>query len=537
MQILPPGWAEARSGFCRWEVKLDIAGVEYNESSILSLNTTSALYAAGSASTGGCVAKEIDVTILPLGEIPRMAEMRVFVRPAPDVQWLPKGVFYIDTREVNRTTGVMTIHGYDSMLKMEQQYVGEEDDGDWPRSMSEVVDEIASRIGVSVDSRTVINQSYAVEYPNDYTMREVMGFIAAAHGGNWTITDERKLRLIPLAGSSDEIDVGNYATSLESTEAFEPFSKVVVTHEDVAYENGGDSGRVLEVECPWATQAMADNILASVIGYAYQPFTAAGAILDPAAELGDIVIVGGLRGVIATIDTKYDAMMASDISAPADEEVDHEYPYTPASEREYKRVNARTSKIEKKVDSITLSVSNGDTTSSIKLLVDGVEIASQDIQFNGYVTVKGLENGETVIDGGCIKADSEIRAPKILGGKFYAGDVNDPDGYVVMTQTGLEVFNGSGLRKIRIGYTSAGHDFPFVELGSGDSSSGSKGLIKKFTDGLWIGNSAAAEASGRFSPASDYNGMFFSFSTGKAYVVQGTDMQNIYTGEAIAKFG
>ena len=36
---------------------------------------------------------------------------------------------------------------------------------------------------------------YTVEYPNDYTMREALGFIAAAHGGNFIITDAGRLLL------------------------------------------------------------------------------------------------------------------------------------------------------------------------------------------------------------------------------------------------------------------------------------------------------------------------------------------------------
>lgn len=539
MQTLPNGWAEARNGFCRWETKLDIAGVEYSESNIFSLQTTAALYANGSASVGGCVAKEIDLAILPQGTIPRMAEIRVWVRPSPDIEWLPKGVFYIDTREVNRTTGVMTIHGYDSTLKLEQTYVPEVDTGEWPRAMSVVVADIAERIGVSIDSRTNINADYMVEYPNNYTMREVMGWIAAAHCGNWTVTDSGKLRLVPLANEGETLTVGNAATSLETAQAFAPFAGVTVWYGDAsAYQSGDASGRMLELDCPWATQEMADNILASVAGYVYQPFTATETILDPAAELGDGVTVGGLYSVIATIDTIFDAMMAADISAPADEEIDHEYPYMSATEREFNRKISETrSEIKKVVEGIELTVTNGETSSTITLKLNEVEIASQEITFDGYVTFEGLKNGKTVIDGGCIKADSEIKSPKIIGGKIYAGNIDELDGYTVMTETGLEVHNSKGDVKIRLGYTSDGYDFPFVELGSGSGNSASKGLVKKFTDGLWVGNSAAAEANGTFSPTANYNGMFFSFVSGKAYVVQGQNMQNIYTGEAIARFG
>ena len=53
-------------------------------------------------------------------------------------------------------------------------------------------------MGVELDSRTALNGSYQVEYPNDYTMREVLGYIGAVNGGNWNITETGKLRLVRL---------------------------------------------------------------------------------------------------------------------------------------------------------------------------------------------------------------------------------------------------------------------------------------------------------------------------------------------------
>lgn len=61
------------------------------------------------------------------------------------------------------------------------------------------------------------------------------------------------------------------------------------------------------------------------------------------------------------------------------------------------------SAIDQYARSITLSVSNGETSSTIKLLAGGVQIASQIIQMDGLVTFTGLEDGTTVINGGCIQ--------------------------------------------------------------------------------------------------------------------------------------
>ena len=180
---------------------------------------------------------------------------------------------------------------------------------------------------------------------------------------------------------SDKVWVGRNAMSLETAPAFDAYTGVRLWYDDEQYFFAGDeTGRVLEADNPWATQAMAESVLASISGYSYQPFEAGSAILDPAAELGDGVNVGGVYGPLASITTRFDAMCAADIAAPADEEIDHEYPYLSPAEREYKRNKARTySLISKTSEEIRLEVHSlvtetkkytdqktGDITESLK---------------------------------------------------------------------------------------------------------------------------------------------------------------------------
>ena len=206
MQNLPEGWEDARKGMYRWETKVTIADVEYSEKDIFDLSTNAALFSGSTAGIGSCVSKEIDLAVKPQGVIPRMAEIMVLVRPVADgveTAWLKKGVFYIDTRQEDKTTGLLTIHGYDAMLKAEETYLKASDTGEWPQPESVVVAEIAQRMGVELDSRNTLTDA-PVPYPNDYTMREILGFIAVSHCGNWIITDAGALRLVPLVSAPPE---------------------------------------------------------------------------------------------------------------------------------------------------------------------------------------------------------------------------------------------------------------------------------------------------------------------------------------------
>lgn len=190
----------------RVETKLSIAGVEYSQADIVkdSLRIYGGLYST--FGIGNCCARQIEFEIIPKGEIARQAEIKVFARLASGEQvseWIPKGVFYFATRKTDRKTGVLSVHGYDSMLKAEQTWLDSSYDAQtWPMPVWTAVNDIAARMGVAVDSRTQLNAAFPVQYPvddeGDMTMREALSRVAIANAGNWIMTDDGKLLLVGL---------------------------------------------------------------------------------------------------------------------------------------------------------------------------------------------------------------------------------------------------------------------------------------------------------------------------------------------------
>ena len=134
---------------------------------------------------------------------------------------------------------------------------------------------------------------------------------------------------------SDKLYLGRQITDFSAPPKFSPYSRVTIWYDDEkCFAAGDNTGRTLEVDCPWATQQMANDLLASVKDVRYTPYEAAEALLDPAAELGDGITTNGVYGMLASIDVDADAMFAPDISAPGEEEIDHEYPYLSPQQRE-----------------------------------------------------------------------------------------------------------------------------------------------------------------------------------------------------------
>ena len=125
-------------------------------------------------------------------------------------EWLPQGVYYIDTREVTANQDgldVLTIHGYDAMLKAEQDYASNSVVGD--NYDTAYVAAIASQMGVSVDPRTwdIMGAGHIITFPLGYSCREILGYIAGIYVGCFVMTEEGKLRLISILSLPTETNL------------------------------------------------------------------------------------------------------------------------------------------------------------------------------------------------------------------------------------------------------------------------------------------------------------------------------------------
>lgn len=116
--------------------------------------------------------------------------------------------------------------------------------------------------------------------------------------------------------------------------AFEDWSRVeLMVDDNTAYYAGTETGRTLTLTIPFGTQAMAEAILKRIKGRNYRPYSAGDAILNPAAELGDAAEVRDAYGGIYSRERTFGKLYTASISAPGDEEIDHEYPYQSSKDR------------------------------------------------------------------------------------------------------------------------------------------------------------------------------------------------------------
>ncbi len=208
-----------RTPGCRKEIAVEVAGEVYGEDRIVLLNTYSRLFRNNKMEVGSAVAGELRLTLLHPGDIPTAAKIipKYRLRVGDRVsEWVQKGVYYIYTREPDEETDTLFITAFDAMVRGDKVWVPDQSLA-FPMTMREAVEVIAALMGVEVDNPEVISTAYTVDYPaNDWTQRNVLQFIAGAHGGNFCMTDLGKLRLLLLNDLPEETNylVDSYGSAI-----------------------------------------------------------------------------------------------------------------------------------------------------------------------------------------------------------------------------------------------------------------------------------------------------------------------------------
>jgi hypothetical protein len=266
---------------------------------------------------------------------------------------------------------------------------------------------------------------------------------------------------LEVTGSlSDVINVRKSLSSLEKQDTFNGYSKVVVVVSDeMEYSAGTDSGRTLTLDCPWGTQKMAEDILSRIQGFQYQPYTADGAHIDPAAEIGDGFAAGNLYSGIYSKNVSHGALYTANVSAPGGEKINYKYEYKTPTQRKIERhYSEMKSTFKVQADQISAEVSarieqGNELTSRLDIQSD--QISARVTKTGGSSSSFGWEllddswtvkaNNTTVFK--VTKSGAEVRGKiTALSGKIGGFDIQSD--YLSYNN---QVWNGTNSRGIYIG--------------------------------------------------------------------------------------
>lgn len=237
---------------------------------------------------------------------------------------------------------------------------------------------------------------------------------------------------------SDKYYVGGDITSFADNGKYKPISRVTLLVDDEnSLTAGDDTGMEVIASCPHATQPMVNALLQAMKGYRYQAYEAGAANIDPAAELGDGVTVGGIYSPLSKLSD--DGRGYAGISSPGEAEMEDEYPADGYITQEFNRKIAETrSTITKTSEEIMLKVEGIDGKyTEVKTTLDGLTVTDA--------------SGTTKINGSSIKTDNlyvaaanitgTLTANQIQTGSIRVGDLKDGSNYATKTY----VDNNAGL--------------------------------------------------------------------------------------------
>lgn len=223
------------------------------------------------------------------------------------------------------------------------------------------------------------------------------------------------------------------------------------------------TGRVIDVVNPFASPQMASDILAGMIystGVAmeYKPFSA-DALIPPHFEIGDAAVINGNHHGIYGFLTQASRLALSSVKAPADEEIDHEYPF---------KSDVKSRQITRKFDAVQAQFQIQAGLISAKVSRTGSNLTST---FAWSLT----ENGFYINDG-------EVRA--------------DGSDLFTFNSTGLHIKGDIEALTGHIGGTN-GFTIQSGKLYSGkDSFSGTGNGVYIGTDGISLGSGFSVSTSG-----------------------------------------
>lgn len=267
---------------------------------------------------------------------------------------------------------------------------------------------------------------------------------------------------------SDKYYVGKDVTSFSDKGKYKPISRVTLLVDDEnSLTAGDDTGMEVIASCPHATQPMVNALLQTMKGYQYQAYEAGAANIDPAAELGDGVTVGGIYSPLSKLSD--DGRGYAGISSPGEAEMEGEYPSEGYITQEFNRkiaetrstitktsekinlkvegIDGRVSDITQTVDGISLSVTSasnpdGQTTATITLKV-GPNNYTGYIKLDGNVDVSGQLSADALYAAFGEIADLSVNrlstSRRVV--KYLAGDTSD-DNFIRVAEQSLEFVAG-----------------------------------------------------------------------------------------------
>ena len=202
--------------------------------------------------------------------------------------WDILGTFYV-FKQQNNNDGTVTLQCFDGFQLMNDPYIPAQKNGTFQQFYDDIRAQCQAK-GIIVDEETFEAELNPVlEWNQDCTLREAIGYLAGLQGGFATFGDDNTLG-ISYFGYNDEVLLISELLSRTTTSAGETMVDGIVCTVNLKQDTieAGEGGQSLYMYNPFMTQELLDNIFSQYRGIRYT-----GAVLqarwDPSLVPGEFV--------------------------------------------------------------------------------------------------------------------------------------------------------------------------------------------------------------------------------------------------------
>jgi len=191
-------------------------------------------------------------------------------------EWVNMGEYFINDIEIDRNRNTTTIDLMDGMFKLNREYVT---DLTFPAEIRNVIKEICLKTGVELanENMGLASMNYRIEkIPEDkkMTFREVLGLSAQMLGMSCFFNREGKLEVKELTDSGIIITADSYFMhGLTKSEIEYQIAGITCKKDKETLTVGLRTGRSLELDNPFMTQSILDNLYHDIKDIRYYPFS------------------------------------------------------------------------------------------------------------------------------------------------------------------------------------------------------------------------------------------------------------------------
>jgi hypothetical protein len=190
-------------------------------------------------------------------------------------EWVKMGEYFINDIEIDRNRNTTTLELMDGMFKLNHEYVT---DLTFPAEIRQVVKEICLKAGVELanENMDITSMNYAIETkPKEkkMTFRDVLSLATQMLGMSCFFNREGKLEIKELTDSGIVITADNYFLhGLTRSEIEYQIAGITCKKDKEGLTVGTRTGRSLEIENPFMTQSILDNLYHKIKDIRYYPF-------------------------------------------------------------------------------------------------------------------------------------------------------------------------------------------------------------------------------------------------------------------------